>query len=185
MDAAKVKATEARCYRAEEAQSLGLIDTIASPKSAAQVFYDELSGSVQPTEEKENAMSDATTKPGDKAGTEAAAAEAAASARTAEKARIKSIMDCEEAKGKTALATHLAMDTDMSLDTAKGILKASAAEKQETADTTDRFKQTMDKDNHPNVGADGNKGGGDGKVDEVAEVMRDYSNFTGEKFGKD
>lgn len=42
----------------------------------------------------------------------------------AERARIKSILGCDEAKGRDASASHLAMNTSMSLEDAKGILAA-------------------------------------------------------------
>ena len=39
--------------------------------------------------------------------------------------RIKAILDCEEAKGREALAKHLALETDTTLESAKGILAKS------------------------------------------------------------
>lgn len=164
--AEKVKATEARCYRAEDALSLGLIDTIASPSQAMQVFFDELTGSV--INPKEDAMS-TETKPGaqdqaqQEAATAAAVSKASADARIAERARVHGITSCEEAKGREKLASHLAMHTDMSVDSAKAMLAVAAVEQpQAAAPGKDGFKEAMDKSQHPNVGADGAAGGDNG-----------------------
>lgn len=92
----------------------------------------------------------------------AAAEKASTDARTAEKARMAGIIGCEEAKGKEAMANHLAMNTDMSLDAAKGILAvtpaaaaAPAAAAPAAAAPADRFKETMDGSAHPNIRTEG------------------------------
>lgn len=178
----KVKATEARTYRAEEALSLGLIDTIASPSQAMQVFFDELTGSV--INPKEDAMSTAETKPGaqdqaqQEAANAAAVSKAAADARTAERARVHGITSCEEAKGREKLASHLAMNTDMSVDQAKAMLAVAAVEQpQAAAPGKDGFQEAMDKSQHPNVGADtapGNGGGAPKPADKAAAMLADF-----------
>lgn len=179
----KVKATEAACYRAEDALSLGLIDTIAAPQQAMQVFFDELTGSVINPKEKD-AMS-TETKPGaqDQATQEAAHAaalqKAGADARAAERARVQGIMSCEEAKGKQKLANHLAMNTDLSVDQAKGMLQVAAVEQPQdnAAAGEDGFKKAMDAGKHPNVGADaGTEGkGGEQQASKADEVMRSFA----------
>ena len=58
----------------------------------------------------------------------APAAPAQAPAATDEKARIKSILACEEAKALPGLAQHIAMETDLAPEMAQTILKAAAAE---------------------------------------------------------
>lgn len=183
ISADKVIATQARCYRAEEALSLGLIDTIATPSQAVQVFFDELSGSLSTTQ-KEDAMSNAETKPGadDQANKDAAAAahatavaNATKDAKTAERARVSGIQSCEEAKGRESLATHIAMNTDMSVDEAKAMMSASPkAGVQDTA-SKDGFKEAMDKSGHPNVGADSQGGnGGESKAKGASSILADF-----------
>lgn len=195
IDKAKVKATEAKTYRADEALSLGLIDAIATPQAAAQVLFDELSGSTSETVSKDDAMSQQTAaQPGatDQANTEAAAAQAAQQAaatataandaRVAERARVKGITTCEEAKGKGALANHLAMETEMSVDAAKAILKASAPEAAAAAPNT--FQAAMDNTANPNVGAGSGSGSASGQTstEMAASILRDQASMTGEKF---
>ena len=177
--AEKVEATQAVCYRADEALSLGLIDAIATPSQALQVYFDELSGSIQPSETEDEMSDNAENKPGATDQANAAAAQSAAvqtataEARTAERARVSSIMSCEEAKGRTALANHIAMNTDMTLDAAKAMLSASAAAPAEAPKAAaDPFKAAMDGGNHPHVGADAPAGGE--PVNKAAAILGDY-----------
>lgn len=185
MDAAKVKATEAQTYRADDALALGLIDTIASPSQAVQVFFDELTGSVQTTE-KEDDMSAAANQPGaqdtaaNEKATREAADKAALDARTAERTRVSGIQGCDEAKGREALASHIAFKTDMSVEDAKAMLAASPkaeAAAPVVASKPDAFKDAMDKSLHPQVGADGDNGNdaaAPGGGDKVAAILRDF-----------
>lgn len=187
---AKVKDTEARCYRAEDAKSLGLIDTIAPPSDAMQVFSDELSGSTQQPV-KEEAMTTPTTPAANAPDTTTTAAAPVvdtaavqAAARKAEKERISSIMGCDEAKDKKALAEHLAMNTEMDLATAQGILKASAATPTAPAQANG-FAAAMNASQQPLVGAGGaggeDEGGGDGKETAAQEILRSQAAATGAK----
>lgn len=159
LDPKVIRDTQARTYRAEDALKLGLIDAIASPAEAIQAYLSELTGSTQQPK-KEDSMSTEDQKPD-----LAAAATAAAEARTAERTRVAGIMNCDEAKGRAALANHLALNTDMPVDAAKGILAASPAESAAPAAAAEPaanpFKEAMDAGKHPNVGADGAAGGGE------------------------
>jgi signal peptide peptidase SppA len=151
MDDKAVRDTEARIYRADDALSLGLIDAIATPQAAVQAFLDGLSGSTSNQRKKDDEMSDAT-KPGvqhtpvdDKASRDEAA--------SAERTRISGIMTCDEAKGRDALANHLAFKTSMSVDEAKGIL-AQAPKPAETAAVVNPLAAAMASTGSPNVGSD-------------------------------
>ena len=191
MDEQKVRDTKSRIYRAEEALSLGLIHAIATPTQAAQAFFDELSGSTLQLRNEGVSMTTATEKPGadQQAADQAAAVQKAATdARTAERARVAGITGCEEAKGRTDLANHLAMKTEMSVEEAKGVLAASPLA-QTQASAPNGFKQAMDASQHPNVGseggegdkADGNQGGG---ADAVARILGAQAQATGVKLDK-
>ena len=59
---------------------------------------------------------------------EAAATAAVTAARTAERERIRSILDGEAAKGRQTLARHFALSTDMSPESATAALAAAAPE---------------------------------------------------------
>lgn len=173
LDAKVVRDTEARIYRAEAALELGLIDAIATPVAAVQAFFSELSGSTQLA--KEDPMSTEDQKP-DQAATEKAAADA----RVAERARVSGIITCEEAKGRTQLANHLAMKTDMSVEQAKETLAAAPVEAAAPA-AGNPFKNAMDNGQHPNVGVDGGQGG---EQSAAAQILAAQSAATGVKFTK-
>lgn len=158
--------TEAQTYSATDALGLGLIDAIAPPIEAVTAFFIELSGSET---EKEMSMSTpAAKKPG--AESEAAApteqpnAAAAAPAQTvdvaaeraSERDRIRAITTHEAAKDKPALASHLALNTDLSVEEAAKIMSAAAPEKKEAAEPPKKsaFEAAMDASDHPKVGAE-------------------------------
>lgn len=170
-----IRDTEARIYRADDALALGLIDVIASPAEALRAFIGELSGSnSQPLQEDES-MSNETAKPD--------AAAAAAEARLAERTRVSGIVNSEEAKGRAALANHLAMNTELSVEQAQAILKASPAEAAAPAPTVtvpNAFKAAMDGGQHPNVGADANGGNGADEPPHLA-IIRAQELATGQK----
>lgn len=161
IDAQVVRDTKSRTYRADEALSLGLIDAIATPSEAVLAFSGELSGSTSQREKEDETMSEAkkpgaeNQTPGNEASNTAAIEKAAADARIAERARVSGITGSEEAKGRTGLANHLAMNTDLSVDAARAILAAAPAETSATVGASgNAFKQAMDADKHPQVGAD-------------------------------
>lgn len=160
MDEKAVRATQARIYRADEALSLGLIDAIATPQEAMRAFLGELSGSNLKLL-KEPPMS-TEAKPGaDNKATPEEMNTARADATKAERARVSGIQTCEEAKGREALAAHLAFNTDMTVEMAKELLKAAPLAIAQP--TGNAFKAAMDAGKHPNVGADNTSGGEGGE----------------------
>lgn len=182
IDASVVRDTQARCFRAEDALSLGLIDAIVSPSAAVKAFTDELLSGSNFQLSKEDTMSDAANKP-DGAATE----QVAATARTAERARVAGIMNCEQAAGRSKLANHLALETDLSIESAQAILAAAPAEVAPAAAApaaaANPFKAAMDSSNHPQVGADGMKGEQGGAEMSAAEmILRAQSAATGVPF---
>lgn len=186
MGAEKVRETEAMCFDADEALSLGLIDAIQTPRDALAAFRKELSGSTTfPTqgatkmsnenlqndggENKTTATATVTAEApatdavtGTPAGAAAAAPEADASAaKLSERQRVGAIMSCDEAKGRQTLANHIALNTDLSVDDAKKMLAAAPVEKAATASA---FETAMANSEHPNVGADGGQNAGEQTV---------------------
>lgn len=187
---AEVRATQAQCFRAPDALKLGLIDAIEPPSKALAVFTDVLMVDdddegqgddptpvdPEPNEEELN-MTDTTNKPAavDQAAHEAAVREAANAATVAERARVSGIMGSEEAKGRSALANHLAMNTSMSVDEAKAVLGVSAKEAASTApvapkaNTAGAFEQSMAQSHNPDVGAEGAQSSGDQASKELTD----------------
>lgn len=168
LDPKKVHDTEAACYSAAQGMELGLIDAIAQPIEAVQAFLIELTRS-EP--DKESPMTTATTtgadtttaapkKEGDAAAQPGAGAAPGAAITTddkaAERARIKAITGHANAKGREALAQHLAFNTNMSVDDAAAAMAAAPVEKAAGNALEDAMTATG---GGPGVGADATKGG--------------------------
>jgi signal peptide peptidase SppA len=172
-----VRDTEARIYQADDALALGLIDAVQTPPDALQQFFNAEDASDL---DEDTNMATAPDKSADNAtaaDNSAAINAAAAEARTTERARIAAIHALPEAEGRTELATHLALNTDMTPEAAKGILGASPkkeAAQQPAATETNHFKNAMNADKHPNVGADSTVGGEDdanGKPSRAQQIL--------------
>lgn len=151
LDPAAVRETQARCYSADDALALGLIDGVASPMEALALFTNG------------GAASDAQDLAA-KTDTEDMAMEEA-EVKKSERERIRAITTCEAATGRTTLANHLAYETDMSVEQCQGILAAAPLvtatapavdEDGKKGDGGDRseFLPTMNNGKHPEVGAD-------------------------------
>ncbi len=138
-----VMGTEARCYDAKEAQDLGLVDGIAHPSQAVSQFLgggDAGGQQANVTTKEESTM--------DQKEIDAMKTASHSEGAAAERTRMQSILTCEEAKGRSKLANHIAFNTTMSVDDAKGMLAVSALEVTEGAQAPQTpFSQAMDKDN--------------------------------------
>ena len=206
-----VRDTEARCYRADEALVRGLIDAVQTPDDAVEGFFnaDEDEGETDdgqgdgPTdpddgEEPEMATANTTTTnaaggatpPADTAAQAAQnAATAAAEARAAERARIQGIQGHAEATGRETLAAHLALNTDLSVDAAGGILAASPKQAAPVAAAApapqaeaNHFQKAMNNSRHPDVGAGGQSaaaGGEEANLSPSQRILAAQSRATG------
>lgn len=183
IDAKVIRDTKSRTYGAKEALALGLIHAIETPSVAAQAFFDELSGSTTNLRTGDDMTTAKTDEPGadaQAAATQQAATNAAKEAKTAERARVNGILTCEEAKGREALANHLAMNTEMSVDEAKAVLAVSNKTEAPKSDKANPFAAAMDATKNPNVGADAASGEGGGG-DAVQTILGDQARATGVK----
>ena len=167
-----VKDTQARCYSADDALALGLIDSVASPIEAIRAF---LGG---PSE----ASNDETT--GD-------SLMELNEAKQAERQRVGAIIGHPNAKGREAMATHLALNTEMSVDDAAALLAVAPVAHVEVVEKTEeaakpkneKFVEVMNKDDHPNVGPDG-KPLGSAEKTQANELMEAFTAATGYDFTK-
>lgn len=183
LDEQAVRDTEARCYLADEALTKGLIDAVQAPNDAVEAFFNTDPDAADPddddTDPERNDDMSATKPTAEPVATAAPAPAAApagpdpvalaAEARTAERARISGIQGHAEAAGREALASHLALNTDMSVEAAAGILAASpkaaapaaaAPASEVTSNATNHFQNAMANTPNPNVGAGGEPGSG-------------------------
>jgi len=186
-----VRDTEARTYDAEDAMKLGLIDAVAPPKEAFAAFS---TGSYGPRKKDKMSMSTETETPATNAdaaapaaAAPAAAPEAAAPATenktdavVAERERVKAILSCDEAKDRADLANHLALNTDLSVEAAKGILAAAPKVEAKPAAGGAAFAAAMAGGN-PNVGPDAGEASADTPEDVVARIGRNHALATGRK----
>ena len=167
-----VKDTQARCYSADDALALGLIDSVASPIEAIRAF---LGG---PSE----ASNDETT--GD-------SLMELNEAKQAERQRVGAIIGHPNAKGREAMATHLALNTEMSVDDAAALLAVAPVAHVEVVEKTEeaakpkneKFVKAMNQDDHPNVGPDG-KPIESAEKSQAAELMEAFTAATGYDFTK-
>jgi signal peptide peptidase SppA len=212
-----VRETEARCYLADDALALGLVDSVQNPPEALETFFSDADDTddddtepeaVDPedvsddddgtdiaddepdpdenprsTSQGTDLMATApTTAPAVAPVAAAPVVDAAAVSReaaAAERARVQGIVSHAEAEGRTELAQHLAFGTDMSIEAAAAILKASPkaappkAPKAAPGAATSPFLAAMETSPHPNVGANGGTGedetGGEGGGETAAQ----------------
>lgn len=101
-----VRATQARCYTADEALSLGLVDTVSPTQDAFNAFLQSL-----PAPSESGTFFLETPEMADQA-----------SAGANERARIQAILTHAEATGRGELANHLAFNTDMTAEQAQALL---------------------------------------------------------------
>ena len=199
MSAASVRGSEARTYGAEDAKANGLIDSVAPPMAAFAGFAQALSGA---SFNQEFAMSqheetaaveelpagDTAEAPAPAAAESAVAeapavenAEAAAPAAAevpavnAEKERIRSILAAPEAADRAALANHLALNTELSVDDVRSVLAASPKEAPQASGNA--FAAAMDNTPNPEVGADG--AAENAELKGAARILANYAKATG------
>lgn len=177
IDEQVVRDTEALTYGAGEAVALGLAHEIAPFDEALAAFS---SGGINPVGEE--VMSQPNPAPVtaqvDEAELDAARAEGRKEGATAERERVLGILGCDEAANRRDLAFHLAMNTDQTVETAKGILAVSPEKVEKTEQPSNpgaQFAAAMAEGN-PELGAEG----GDGpSVDAATQLIADYKAATG------
>ena len=112
-------------------------------------------------------------------------------AKQAERQRVGAIIGHPNAKGREAMANHLALNTDMSVDDAAALLavapvaQAAEPEKKEEASKqkNEKFVAAMDKEDNPNIGPDG-KAEVKAEKSGANELMEAFTAATGYDFTK-
>ena len=168
--------TQAACYTAQEAKTIGLIDEVMSVEEAVKLITEGLMS-------KENtvqAVTDTKTEP--QAQTPQNPAAQVQADANSERNRIQSIIMVEAAASNSKLAHHLAFNTNMSVEEAIQTLNAASQDTKEpvVAEKPDAsvnlLAEAMGKTAQPNVGADAgdvseaNKLAAD--IDAVAEFLK-------------
>lgn len=189
MDKKAVVETQAAVYSGQESVRIGFSDAVMSIQNG---FGDFLSGLNNPNSLGSKAMSNtnaATAGEGDAAAQPTTpvvdATATAQAAATAERVRISSIMGCDEAKERNTLATHLALNTSMSVDDAKATLAVAASEKVQPATPAAAntapvanvaFAAAMSAGN-PEIGADATEASNSNEGETVAQRILNAQNL--------
>lgn len=146
--------TQAACYTAQEAKSMGLIDDVMSVEEAVKLITEGRMSKVNIVQ----AETETQTKPlAQTPNTPAAHAQGDASS---ERNRIQSIITAEAVASNSKLAHHLAFNTNMSVEEAIQTLNAAAQDAKEPvaaekpAASVNLLADAMGKIEQPNVGAD-------------------------------
>lgn len=164
-----VLATEAACYRGQEAIDAGFADQLVNGHEALAEFSEYLSapGRVITTGA---TMTDVPKEP-----TASAPPAAAGEQLAAERARVRGILQHAEAAGREPLAEHLAYETDMSIELAAGLLaKAPKADRLDPGAELDRL---MASEQQPNV----NAATGDDTPNKAQAIANAWTAATGAK----
>nr|DAT05901.1 MAG TPA: hypothetical protein [Caudoviricetes sp.] len=144
--------TQAACYTAQEAKSIGLIDDVISVEGAVKLITEG-----RMSKENTGQVASVTSTEPQAQTPQAPVAQVDANA---ERSRIQSIITAEAAKNNSKLAHHLAFNTNMSVEDAVQTLAAAAQDIKEpvTADKSvaavNLLADAMDKTAQPNIGAD-------------------------------
>jgi signal peptide peptidase SppA len=179
MSADAVIATQAAVYDGPEALGIGFVDAVSLPMVALAEFSTELSGS---THSQEHVMT-TETKPGAQAPENNQQQAAVAPSAADEKARIKGILGSADAQGRSALAEHLAFETQMSAVEATAILAKSPKAETPKAEAN-AFAAAMNSSQNPNVGANGSDANSSkpNDVDPTMAMLAAYGVASGRKF---
>jgi signal peptide peptidase SppA len=160
-----VRDTEAGIFSAKVAQRLTLVDSVepfdatveALAKEAQQVRSTGMrvaaSTPATPIVDEEQTMATGTVETFSAEQLAAAESNGNKSGAQAERQRIAAILNSEAAKGKSTLATHLALETELTPEQALGLLAKAEAQQ------PDQFAAAMAKLGNPNIGADASGSG--------------------------
>jgi ClpP class serine protease len=133
LTAAAVLATEAQMYTGQEAVDAGLADGVATLEEVISMMQERISLAPGQSNLKGISMSqtpvvEATAVADNTQALAAAEAKGFALGATAERDRIKSIMNSDSAKNRQKLASHIAFSTGLMSADAEAMLSASAPE---------------------------------------------------------
>jgi len=176
LDEQVVRDTQALTYSAADAVALGFAHEVRAFDESLAAFSGGLSTTAgdetMPTPEQAAAASQQASQ----ASLDGATATGRQEGAAAERERIQSIQGCEAAKTRTTLATHLAMNTALSVADATAILAASPEDAKAPAAGAAAvtpgadFGKAMGQDN-PELGADG---GGNDEQASAAVMLQEF-----------
>lgn len=195
IDVKVVLDTEARCYRAEKALEIGLIDRI---ESSAEALVGILTDSEEPealdTDEedmRDMSIANKGAKPENAKPTADAAVEGAEATteekpttQVSERARINAILRSEDGMKNPTLADHLAFETDLTVEQASAILAASAPKAEASTSGQSPLDLAMGKEPAPGIQSDltaDEAAKPESELSDAASILQCHAAFTGAK----
>lgn len=176
LDEQAVRDTGALTYSAEEAIEVGFAHEIRPVDEALAAFSGGLTvtvGDITMSEQEQQ-----TPPANAQADLDAARAEGRREGAAAERERIQGILGSDEAKNRRELSFHLSLNTDISVEAAKGILAASAEKPEQPGTSTPGadFAAAMANGN-PEI--EGESVEQAGALSDADQLIRDYQTATG------
>lgn len=173
-----VLATEAACYRGQEAIDIGFADQLVNGHEALAEFSEHLStqgriitiGATMATE---------TPTPAATAALPAAVeGQADQPNAAAERTRVRGILQHAEAAGRSEMAEHLAYETDMSVEQATGLMAKAPKAESASLDASTALDRAMAQEEQPNLTAGG---ADDGQPNKAQGIAASWAKATGAK----
>ncbi|WP_271273818.1 S49 family peptidase [Aliamphritea hakodatensis] len=202
LSVAEVLATEAATFRGQAAVDVGFADEVVNGIDAVSVFSEHLSSqgrviSIGASMSKGDKATQAEVPGGNgpaaaeqlpAAGADAGAVADQSAAMDKPDAaadmqkRIAGILDCEEAVGREATAKHLAFNTSMSVEEAKGVLATVdvGGAGAEASEMGNALEAAMSAEPQPGIVADAQADAG-GKGSQGSSLLASYERVTGDK----
>jgi ClpP class serine protease len=172
-----VLATEAACYRGQEAIDIGFADQLVNGHEALAEFSEHLStqgriitiGATMATETQTPAATTALP----------AAVEGQADQPSAntERTRVRGILQHAEATGRTEMAEHLAYETEMSVEQAAGLLAKAPKAESAALNASTALDRLMATEEQPNLTAAATIG--DDKPNTAQGIAASWAKATG------
>lgn len=174
-----VQATEALLYMGDAAVEAGFADRV----STREVAFAALSGAARDTRlflshTKEIRMENPENTPQASVPDAAVLAAVTAEAKTAERQRIRTILQSEAATGRDEMAAHLAFATDMDAEAAVALLdKAPTA----SVKPVGALAAAMANIEQPGIGSDAPSAEAAGNPNQASVILADFRQATGRK----
>lgn len=191
LDPQAVRDTKALTFGGEDAVAAGLADAVMPPGEALAEFMQQVLGTTSggvTTMTKQQTQPAGAPAPEEEASAGAAAAggytaqdveQARAEGAAAERERIRSIVQSEEAATRPTVAAQLAYQTSMTADEAQQFLASVPAEEGATAPSGDAFSRAMETTANPNIPPEGDAPGEEGAEDATQRILANFNKVTG------
>jgi len=180
--------TEARVYQGQEAVDIGFANRLVNGAEAVPLLLDviktnnQIGVAMSATEQEQNLINKGAVTVLTQTDVDNARLEGA----THERVRCKAILNCTDASGRMAMASHLAFETDQSAEQASALLKVSpAAATLETVtdkqSLTDGLTQAMDETEQPNLETSGDGEELSADLTQENSLLSSFDKATGNK----